>query len=173
MSDQICCFLWYPFNVKVGNVKESSIPRTVEVDGVFRLLQKSGEALIWGLDPSWPSGSQVGWDGIRGNDFSSWTLRTEKNWQCPKPLVFFYSLGLQVVMVVGFHPEDYGCYEQQCFGAVGISELARSFSSSYIYCAWFLWKCILGTDGSPHEAPALLRQDMAGLLSDSILITYI
>ena len=45
MSDQICCFLWYPFNVKVGNVKESSI-RTVEVDGVFRLLQKSGEALI-------------------------------------------------------------------------------------------------------------------------------
>ena len=86
-------FLWYPFNVKVGNVKEFAVEcRTVEVDGEFRLLQKFGEALIWGLDPSgarcvpsWMGGSK---NDLRPGGKTKSCGRTE-NWENWRVLNFW------------------------------------------------------------------------------------
>lgn len=132
-------FLWYPFNVKVGNVKEFAVEcRTVEVDGEFRLLQKFGEALIWGLDPSGARcvPSWMGWEDqkrleARGKNKIWWENWELRKLESPKLLVF-YPLGLQVVMLVGFPPQYPGWTARLwSFRAVSQAPIHDFFESAF------------------------------------------
>lgn len=83
-NDHICCFPLVPFQCK-GRKRQRirrgvSISRTVEVDGVFRLLQKFGEALIWGLDPSGNFQPAFRWGVFK----SATTCSKHQNKQIPK-----------------------------------------------------------------------------------------